>query len=72
MITIKPTTARSLIMELPHCSGGEATGAGFAEDKRAGHTRAIIHEDQFDEFLIALLEARRLTKDEKYNLNNGG
>lgn len=62
MIIIKPTTEKSLIMELPYCTVSEATGAGFPE-RQEGHTRGIINEDQFDEFLIALLEARRLTKE---------
>lgn len=64
MITIKPTTDKSLVMELPYCTDGEATGAGFAE-RPEGHTRVIVDENQFDEFLIALLEARRLTKQAK-------
>lgn len=65
MITIKPTTIGSLVLELPCCSGGEATGAGFTKERAEGHNRSIIHEDQFDEFLIALLEARSKVKKAK-------
>ena len=61
MITIKPTTAGSLIMELPYASSAETKGAGL--DKRQdGHTHAILQEEEFDEFLIKLLEARAKVK----------
>ncbi len=64
MITIKPSTTGSLIIEIPFCSDAEAKGAGFGK-LTEGHTRGIIKESDFDEFLIAVLDARRKFKQSR-------
>ena len=57
MITIKPTTIGSLILELPYCTASEANAAGFGE-RPEGHERVIIEESEFDDFLEVLVAAR--------------
>jgi hypothetical protein len=64
MITIRPTTIGSLVLELPYCTQSQAAAVGLGERKE-GHTQSIIQEDEFDEFLIALLEARAKVRREK-------